>query len=107
MNERADGRALAILGHLKAAFNLLGAGSFDKSLAERFAVGVGDQVLAPGVEDHHSQNLGFELLWDGPRPRPRRYVADLVHLSLPMVMTVFALLKKLECVCVAWAMGAI
>ena len=40
---------LLYLGHLKAAFNVLGAGSFDKWLAERFAVGVGDQALAPGV----------------------------------------------------------
>ena len=103
VNEQADGRAPAVLEHLKAAFNLLGAGSFDKWLAERFAVGVGDQALAPGGEEHHSQNLGFKLLWDGPRPR--RDVVDRFHLinragkqafdSSSMVMTRFALLKNL------------
>ena len=44
VNERADGRALAILGHRKAGFDLFGAGSFDKWLAQRFVVGVGDQA---------------------------------------------------------------
>ena len=105
VNEQADGRAPAVREHLKEAFDLLGAGSFDKWRAGRFAVGVGDQALAPGGETHHSQNLGFKLLWDGHRPR--RDVADLFHLinragkkafeSSSMAMALFALLKKLEC----------
>ena len=50
VNEQADGRAPAVRKHLEAAFDLLGAGSFDKWLAERFSVSVGDQALAPGGE---------------------------------------------------------
>ena len=68
VDEQADGRALAILEHLKAAFNLLGAGTFDNWLAERFSVGAGDQALAPGVRltIHRTWASSYSGMGTGP-----------------------------------------